>query len=164
MSEQFTTIPALVASAAASYGAAAAVVDGDRRVSFSELLALSKSAAAVCIEHGVEPGDRVGIWAPNSLDWVVAALGALSAGASLVPLNTRYKGDEAAWILDRSRAKLTFVSPPFLGNDYPAMLGDRKNVVVLDPSLWSREAGDEVDARIASIKPTDTGDVIFTSG
>jgi acyl-CoA synthetase (AMP-forming)/AMP-acid ligase II len=164
MSQDFTTIPALVASAAASYGNAEAVVDGDRRVSFTELLALSKSAAAVCIEHGVEPGDRVGIWAPNSLDWVVAALGALSAGASLVPLNTRYKGEEAAWILDRSRAKLTFVSPPFLGNDYPAMLGDRPNVVVLDESLWKTEPGAEVEQRIAAITPDDTGDVIFTSG
>jgi acyl-CoA synthetase (AMP-forming)/AMP-acid ligase II len=164
MAGPFTTIPALVASAAASYGDAEAVVDGDRRVSFSELLTLSRAAAAVCIEHGVEPGDRVGIWAPNTLDWVVAALGALSAGAALVPLNTRFKGEEAAWILDRSRAKLTFVAAPFLGNDYPAMLGDRAGVVVLDESLWQREVGDEVDQRIAALSPDDTGDVIFTSG
>ena len=109
------TIPALVASAAATYGDAEAVADGDRRVSFSELESLARRAGVVCIEQGVQPGDRVGIWAPNSLNWVVAALGALSAGAAVVPLNTRFKGDEAAWILDRSRAALTFVSPPFLG-------------------------------------------------
>jgi acyl-CoA synthetase (AMP-forming)/AMP-acid ligase II len=160
----FTTIPALVASAAASYGDADAVVDGDRRVTFTELLDLSKCAAALCIERGVQPGDRVGIWAPNTLDWIVAALGALSAGAALVPLNTRFKGEEAAWILDRSRAALTFVSPPFLGNDYPAMLSGRDDLVVLDETLWKRDPGPEVDERIGAIAPDDTGDVIFTSG
>jgi acyl-CoA synthetase (AMP-forming)/AMP-acid ligase II len=162
------TIPALVAAAAERYGDAEAVADGDRRVSFAELEPLTRRAAAVCLHHGVQPGDRVGIWAPNTLDWVIAALGALSAGAALVPLNTRFKGEEAAWILDRSRAALTFVSPPFLGNDYPAMLGERAGVVVLDPALWQggldeAEAA-EVDRRTAGITSGDTGDVIFTSG
>ena len=45
------------------------------------------------VANGVEPGDRVAIWAPNTLDWIVSALGAVSAGAVLVPLNTRFKGD-----------------------------------------------------------------------
>jgi acyl-CoA synthetase (AMP-forming)/AMP-acid ligase II len=162
------TIPALVASAAETYGGAEAVADGDRRVSFAELHELSRRAAALCIERGVTAGDRVGIWAPNTLDWVVAALGTLSAGAALVPLNTRYKGEEANWILDRSGAAMTFVSPPFLGNDYPAMLGPRDNTVVLDAALWSEPLTDAaataVDARIAAVAADDTGDLIFTSG
>ena len=53
-----------------------------------------------------------------------------------MPLNTRFKAAEAGWILDRSRVALTFCSPPFLGNDYPAMLAGRDGVVVLDESLW----------------------------
>jgi acyl-CoA synthetase (AMP-forming)/AMP-acid ligase II len=158
------SIPALVEHAAAAYGDAEAGVDGDRRVSFRELAELVKAGAGECIRRGVESGDRVGIWAPNTLDWVVAALGALAAGAVLVPLNTRYKGEEAAWILDRSGATLCFVSPPFLGNDYPAMLGDRAGVVVLDPSLWEAGPTQEVAARIAAAGPDDTGDLIFTSG
>ncbi|MBV9872542.1 MAG: AMP-binding protein [Frankiaceae bacterium] len=162
------TIPALVASAAAEFDGTEAVADGGRRVSFAELHELTRRAAAVCIDRGAKPGDRVGIWAPNTLDWVVAALGALTAGAALVPLNTRYKGEEANWILDRSGAAMTFVSPPFLGNDYPAMLGPRDNTVVLEASLWADaltdQAGAEVDARIAAISPEDTGDLIFTSG
>jgi acyl-CoA synthetase (AMP-forming)/AMP-acid ligase II len=162
------TIPALVSSAAQHYADAEAVADGDRRVTFAELETLTRRAAAVCVEHGVQPGDRVGIWAPNTLDWIVAALGTLSAGAALVPLNTRYKSDEAAWILDRSRAAMTFVSPPFLGNDYPAMLAGRPNCVVLDDALW-RDDPDaamtaEVERRITAVGSGDTGDVIFTSG
>jgi HIP---CoA ligase len=162
------TIPALVASAAATYGDAEAVADGDRRVSFVELAVLTRRSAADCIRRGVQPGDRVAIWAPNTWEWVVAALGALAAGAALVPLNTRFKGEEAAWILDRSRAALTFVSPPFLGNDYPAMLGDRDGVVVLNEAMWRDEISyaeaAEVDRRLAAIPPDATGDVIFTSG
>jgi acyl-CoA synthetase (AMP-forming)/AMP-acid ligase II len=82
----------------------------------------------------------------------------------LVPLNTRFKADEAAYILDRSGAAMTFVSPPFLDNDYPAMVGDRKNVVVLDRQLWQGDASGEVDARMAAVTGDDTGDLIFTSG
>ena len=161
------TIPALVQSAATEYGAAEAVADGTRRVSFTELADLARRAAADCIRRGVHAGDLVAIWAPNTLDWVVAALGALTAGAALVPLNTRYKAGEAAWILDRSRAVVTYCSPPFLGNDYPAMLAGRAGTVVLDESLWCEvSAGEaaEIDRRLAELTPGDTGDVIFTSG
>ena len=44
---------------------------------------------------GIEPGDRVAIWAPNCTEWVIAALGISAAGAVIVPPNTRFKGGEA---------------------------------------------------------------------
>jgi acyl-CoA synthetase (AMP-forming)/AMP-acid ligase II len=166
----------LVRWAAESYSDADAVVDVTlgRRVSFTELAALVQSAASLCLERGVAPGDRVAIWAPNSLDWVVAALGAVSVGAALVPLNTRFKSQEAAWILDRAGATTVFVSPPFLGVDYAAMAPERigagaVDVVVLDGSLW--QGGDpgrpdpaDVSARIERVRPDDVSDIIFTSG
>jgi len=163
------SIAALVQDAGAKYADAEAVVDGERRVSFAELAALVRHGAAFCVSRGVQPGERVAVWAPNSLEWIIAALGAVSAGAALVPLNTRFKGDEAAYILDKSRAALTFVAPPFLGNDYAAMLrqsvrGDREGVVTLDESLWDLDVPAEIDERIASLGPDDIGDVIFTSG
>src|SRR3954469_3785357 len=148
-----STIAALVQDAATKFADAEAVVDPDsdgtaRRVSFAELGELVRRAAAGCLARGVDPGHRVGIWAPNSLEWVVAALGVVSAGAALVPLNTRFKGDEASYILDKSRARLTFVAPPFLGNDYVAMLGGRDGVVTLDASLWDVDVPADVDDRI----------------
>ena len=162
------TIPGLVRFAAEVYADTEAVADGQRRVSFAELADLTRHAAAQSVRRGVRPGDRVGIWAPNTLDWVVAALGALSAGAALVPLNTRFKAAEAAWILDRSRVALTFCSPAFLGNDYPAMLAGRENVVVLEDALWrddiTTDESAEIERRFAALSPDDTGDVIFTSG
>jgi HIP---CoA ligase len=153
------TIPGLVDDAARNFGDAEAVVDGERRVSFAELAGLVRRAAGGCVAAGVHHGDRVAIWGPNSLEWVVAALGALTAGAAIVPLNTRFKAEEAGYILDRSGAALTFVSPPFLGNDYPAMLGARPSVL-LDEALWS--SYDET--ALVPVGPDDTGDIIFTSG
>ena len=68
---------------------------------------------------GIHPGDRVAIWAPNMAEWIVAALGLVGAGAALVPLNTRFKGPEAAYVLTRSRARALFTVRGFLGIDYP---------------------------------------------
>jgi acyl-CoA synthetase (AMP-forming)/AMP-acid ligase II len=119
---EWDSIPGLVRSAAERYAATEAVVEGRTRITYAELGARVERAAAACIAAGVRVGDRVGIWAPNSLDWMVSALGAVSAGAVLVPLNTRFKGTEAAYVLRRSRARLLFVTGTFLGTSYVASL------------------------------------------
>jgi acyl-CoA synthetase (AMP-forming)/AMP-acid ligase II len=120
--EAWGTVPGLVRSAARRFGGDEAVVDGRTRVSYAELGARVERAAAACVANGVRVGDRVALWAPNSLDWIVSALGAVSAGAVLVPLNTRFKGGEAADVLARSRARLLFVTGTFLGTSYVASL------------------------------------------
>jgi acyl-CoA synthetase (AMP-forming)/AMP-acid ligase II len=154
-----STIPLLVRRAAEQFGDREAVIDGDTRVSFVELSRLVRCATTGVRKRGVEPGDRVAVWGPNTLAWIVAALGAVSAGASLVPLNTRFKGEEARYILDKTRARLTFVAPAFLGNDYLAMLGDGYETATLDGSLWEYDESDPHD-----VAPTDISDIIFTSG
>jgi acyl-CoA synthetase (AMP-forming)/AMP-acid ligase II len=124
------SIPALVQVAAERYGDAEAIADlgpdggsdPGRRRTFAELAAEVRQCAAAGIAAGVSPGDRVGIWAPNCLEWVVAALGLLSAGATVVPLNTRLRGEEAADILDRTEATLLVVADGFLGASYTGML------------------------------------------
>lgn len=120
--EEWSTVPNLVREAAGRYGDREAVVEGRTRITYTELGERVERAAAACMASGVEPGDRVAVWAPNTLDWIVSALGAVTAGAVLVPLNTRFKGTEAAYVLDRSRAKLLFVTGTFLGTSYVASL------------------------------------------
>ncbi len=84
---------------------------------------------------GIEPGERVAIWAPNSLRWIVAVLGIFEAGATLVPINTRFKGAEAAEILTRSGARALVTVTDFLGIDYVAMLaGTRRRAAAHFPS------------------------------
>ena len=117
-----TTIPALVDDAAARFGAAEALVDGELRLSFVELRDRVTEMAAALDAWGLSPGDRVGVWGPNWWEWAVAALGVHAAGAVVVPVNTRFKGDEAAYVLDRSGARLLFCSTGFLGADHLALL------------------------------------------
>ena len=64
------------------------------------------------------------MWAPNIAEWVFAALGAIGAGGVLVPLNTRFKGAEAAYVLGRSGARFLCTVTGFLDTDYVAMLRD----------------------------------------
>ncbi|MEC4015340.1 fatty acid--CoA ligase family protein [Streptomyces sp. H27-D2] len=116
------SIPGLVRAAAERYGEREAVVDGRTRLSYAELGERVERAAAACIAAGVEPGDRVAVWAPNTVDWIVSALGSVSAGGVLVPVNTRFKGAEAAYVLERTRAKLLFITGTFLGTSYVASL------------------------------------------
>ncbi|KIE27567.1 fatty acid--CoA ligase [Streptomyces sp. MUSC 125] len=119
---EWNTIAELVRSAAERYADTEAVVEGRKRIRYAALGARVERAAAACLAAGVRVGDRVAIWAPNSLDWIVAALGAVCAGAVLVPLNTRFKGAEAADVLRRSGARLLFVTGTFLGTSYVASL------------------------------------------
>ncbi|MEU4926495.1 FadD3 family acyl-CoA ligase [Streptomyces yokosukanensis] len=120
--EEWNTVPELVRWSAARYADTEAVVEGRTRITYAELGERVERAAAACLASGVETGDRVAVWAPNSLDWIVASLGAVTAGAVLVPLNTRFKGAEAADVLRRSGARLLFVTGTFLGTSYVASL------------------------------------------
>jgi len=116
------SIPRLVADAAARFADDEALVEGDRRLSFAQLAAEALEVTRAAIGAGLHPGDRVAIWAPNLARWVTGALGLLGAGAVLVPLNTRFKGPEAAYVLAKSRARALLTVRGFLGADYPAML------------------------------------------
>ena len=78
--------------------------------------------ARALVASGIERGDRVAIWAPNSLEWIVAALGVTTVGGVLVPVNTRFQGAEAAYVLARSGARALFTVRGFLDTDYPALL------------------------------------------
>ena len=123
------TTPALLAQVASRYGDDPGVVDGDVALTWAQLAGRAAELARAVAAHGIEAGDRVAIWAPNCWEWVVAVLGLHSAGAVLVPINTRYRGEEAAHLLERSQARLLFTVGEFLGTDYLALLGDRRPAV-----------------------------------
>jgi HIP---CoA ligase len=177
------SIPAMLRDAARRDGDGSAIVAGTERVSYTELAARAGAAARALIASGIEPGDRVAVWAPNSPEWIVAALGVTNAGAVLVPVNTRFKGIEAAYILARSAARALFTVRGFLDTDYPALLrdsgvplpalahtvvlaGDTHDALAWDEFLARGQAVSvaELDARIESLGPDDPSDVVFTSG
>jgi acyl-CoA synthetase (AMP-forming)/AMP-acid ligase II len=138
---QWGTIPGLVEDAAARFGESEALVDAHgpggttTRLTFDQLAEEVAAATRAVLANGIERGDRVAIWAPNCAEWVIAALGSVGAGALLVPLNTRYKGAEAAYILRESGARLLFTVQGFLGTDYPAMLAEAVKAGTALPDL-----------------------------
>jgi HIP---CoA ligase len=184
VSDTWESIPAMSAAAAQRFGDRLAIVDGELRLSHSELFEAARTFAAALVESGVQPGDRVAIWTFNSAEWVIAALGLFHSGASLVPINTRFKGAEAADILKRSRARVLVTVTDFLGVDYVAMLRDTgialpdlQTIVVARGhavagalswkeflSLANAEAFAEVDRRRVAVSSGDPSDILFTSG
>ena len=177
------TIPAALDRAARLFGPIEALVDGDIRLTYAELVPAIDRAAAALIASGVAPGDRVGIWAPNIGEWVIAAGAAHRIGAVVVTMNTRFKGEEAAYILRTSGARLVFTVTDFLGTDYPALLEaagdlpDLAEIIVLRGPIrdgltgWEpfleRSAGVDaatVRARADAVGPDDVCDILFTSG
>src|SRR5688572_8120636 len=116
------TMAQAVDMAAAWRGDHPAVVDWARQVSYRELAQVMRRSAAAFVRAGLQPGDRVAIWVHNSLEWVEASLGLQAAGGVLVPLNTRFKGAEAQYAINKSGARFLVHSGRFLGVDYAGML------------------------------------------
>ena len=180
-SYQARTLPQVVADAARRYGQQIAITDGDVNISYADLDAARVQAARAFLAAGLEQGDRIAIWAPNIYQWIIAAIGAQSVGGVLVPLNTRMKGAEAAYILQASGARLLFTVGDFLGVCYPEQLRDQplpdlQQIVMLTGEAegalaWETflAAGEgvperEAVSRAAALTPEDTLDILFTSG
>ena len=94
-----TTIEAL-AQAAARFGDREALVDGDVRMDFETLRTEVHDVARALLALEVPRGARVALWAPNTYHWVLVALAAHCAGATLVPINTRFTGHEALDVVE----------------------------------------------------------------
>ncbi len=83
-------------------GRPAIVFDGTDLVDYQSLDRWTDAAARCHAEAGLRTGDRIGIIGDNSLEWVVAALGALKLGAVVVPFNNRFTPDELRYLVDDS--------------------------------------------------------------
>ena len=178
------SIPAMLADTVERVGQHTAVIDGDTRRTYAELADESRRFGAALVATGIRPGDRVAIWAFNSAEWIVALLGLLQAGAVVVPINTRFKGAEAADILARSGARALVTVTDFLGTDYLAMLEqsgvelpDLATTVIVrgeapagteshtDFMARADEASlQEVERRSRALGPDDPSDILCTSG
>jgi acyl-CoA synthetase (AMP-forming)/AMP-acid ligase II len=151
------SIPRMVLSAADRFGDAEAVVDGQLRLTFPQLTERVRVAAGAFASLGVGRGDRVAIWAPNSAEWIVAAFGLLTAGGVLVPVNTRFRADEAHDIITRSGAKAVLVQQGFLGLEFTAPAG----VPVIDLKSGFLASGSPFEREVSG---DDVADIVFTSG
>ena len=182
--EEFGTIPGLVRGAAARHGDHLAVVDGNVALSFAGLAARVEQATRALAGRGIAKGDCVAIWAPNGWQWIVAALAAHACGATLVPVNTRFKGEEAAYVLAKSGVRALFTTTDFLGADCLALLRASgtplpalETTVVTSGKVPAGALGWDAflagaqavtaglaEARARAVAPDDLSDIMFTSG
>ena len=181
MAEAKCTIPHKIFAAASVHGDAVAIRGEDgTEVRYRDLEPLARAAAKGFIAAGVAKGDRIAIWAPNAINWIIATIGAQAAGAAIVPLNTRLKGREAGYILRTSGAKLLLTIADFLGTAYPRLIAgedlpDLRDIILMEgegrgtswQSFLDRGAALSdfaVDARMEALGEDQVCDILFTSG
>lgn len=187
MTVQPRTTPSALLRAAQEFGDLEAIADGAIRLSYTQLHQRVRDFSAALISRGVQAGDRVAVWSPNTYHWIIATLGAHYAGAAMVPVNTRYTGAEALDIVQRVDAAALVVAGNFLGADRYAQLrtanpdveistvirvpldgGDAATDDVIDfddfVASATEQSRTEADARAQAVGPEDIADIMFTSG
>ncbi|MEV0595526.1 AMP-binding protein [Nonomuraea cavernae] len=167
------SIDALLAAAAKDAAEVTAVICEGSTLSYAELDARVRAGVAAWQGHGLRPGDRVAVWAVNTIDCTVAMLAAIVAGGVLVPLNPRYTSAEVSEILPRAACRFV-VAPDRLLSRRPAeealpIAGDA-GVVTLGEDVPVGSAGwNELVGRFGRepAVPVPAGDIVtiqFTSG
>lgn len=98
--------------------------DGQAARTFARFDADVDRVASGLLDLGVKRGDHIAVWLTNSTEWVLTLLAAARIGAAVIPVNTRYKKDEAAYIIAQSDAKVLVMTPSLWGIDFVGMLRD----------------------------------------
>ncbi|ALG83851.1 AMP-binding protein [Gordonia phthalatica] len=174
------TIGRTFAATAAKYPDVAALIDAavDRTWTWTELRRDVLALAAGMMRHGVQPGDRVGLWAPNRFEWVLTQFAAAEIGAILVVINPSYRRHELAYALKQSGTSLVLSAERFRDSEYAVMLNDVRDqtpdlreVVLFESDAFTEmlaePSADEL-ATIADIaaglKAEDPINIQYTSG
>ena len=181
------TVPGLLAELAARYPDREAIVDGDLRWSYPQLLTEARAAAKALTALGIVPGDRVAILMGNRAEWVAVDLGAMMLGAISVTLNTWATAEELAYQLAHSGTRVVVLEPGFRDTDLMQRVREAcarhglpalEHVVVVDPEAEPEDAVNydellyaglpipdaEIDAMAARVRPEDPASLLYTSG
>ncbi|WOP19492.1 long-chain fatty acid--CoA ligase [Raineyella sp. LH-20] len=145
--------------------------DGWATMTYAELALAREATASRLVADGVEVGDRVAIFAPNSPMWTVVDLATLSIGAIVVPIYQTSTAEQARIILASSGARWVFCGSVLEADriaQVRADLPDLERVVVMDDEDLSEdpapEAYDEVRRRREELRPGCLATIIYTSG
>lgn len=149
------------------------LVDGDVRLTFSEAYSAATCVAESLVhDHGIEKGDRIGIAARNSANWMIAYMGILMAGGCATLLNGFSSGEELAYGIDLAEAKLVLAdagrAARLEGHDHggKVVLFDHGNA----PSeglanVWRLPQGTSAAmTMLGQIGPDDIATILYTSG
>src|SRR5262252_8318069 len=136
------TIGSLLDERAKRDGMREALAFEGRSATFADLTRDVDMLARGLIHLGIEPGDKVSLWMMNRPEWIHAALAVMRIGAVLVPINTRFRSDDAAYVLGQSESTTLIIAARSGPIDYLGM------VRTMLPSLGSdREVADASNLR-----------------
>src|ERR687886_1349666 len=162
----------------ARFGEREAVVSRhqDVRLTYAELDAAANAVACGLLAAGIEKGDRVGIWAPNCVEWILVQFATAKIGAVLVNTNPAYRTHELEYALRQSGVRLLVSAQAFKTSDYTAMVDEVRggldaleSVVFLETDEWAALASTTVDEealrkRMAALAFDDPINIQYTSG
>lgn len=160
-------LPAVARERARSAPGAPAVVAGSSEVSYADLLELVGALNGRLRHHGVRPGDRVAILGLNSIEWVVAFLACLDAGAVAAPLSYRLSPLELEAQIALLKPRLVLADEEFLETATPGARVAGSTLLPLSgfeaggESVW---AGRSAGAVAAEVTPATHALISFTSG
>jgi fatty-acyl-CoA synthase len=144
----------------------AIVFDGTDRVDYQTLDRWTDAAAQAHAGAGLRPGERIAIIGDNSLEWVVAAIGALKLGAVVVPLNNRFTPDELRYLVDDSGPVMVFADEAHQDRMAAALDRSPASGAALRPLAAFTGLRDERPAPVPrpAASPDDVTQIVYTSG
>jgi len=144
----FKTIGNLLDETVADHGGKQAIVVRHQgvRLDYSELNGLVNRVAANLLAGGIGTGDRIGIWSPNNLQWVVSQFATAKIGAILVNINPAYRISELEYVLNKVACKGLILADQLKSSDYVAML------MTLAPELGGCEKGELQAEQLPSLR------------
>jgi fatty-acyl-CoA synthase len=150
---------------------------------YEELNARADALATGFLELGLEPGDRIGIWAPNCAEWTLTQFAAAKAGIILVTINPAYRKSELEYALNKSGCRALVLAKAHRGVEFAGMLRElirERKLPLLEQAILIGEkavegflafdniAAIKADDRVAKIgaalKNADAINIQFTSG
>jgi len=174
------TIDANLRRAVATFPDREAVVDVPtaRRLTYAEVDVEVDRVARGLLARGVVKGDRVGIWAPNCLQWYLVQYATARIGAILVNINPAYRTHELEYVLQQAEIGTLVAALAFKTSDYRAMIEQVRpglptlvDVVYLDDPSWdalladgASVTGEQLDERAATLSFDDAINIQYTSG
>jgi len=152
-------------------------------ISWNKLNGMVRNLGLFLINHGIQPGDKVGLFSPNRYEWWVADLAIISVGAVNVPIYATNSSEESRYILDNSDSKMCFVGTkehrdkilkakeklPNLGEiiSFDELEKPVPGVISLADALKEGAAATnktDFDTRLKPINIEDVATIIYTSG
>ncbi|MGX7950964.1 class I adenylate-forming enzyme family protein [Tsuneonella sp. HG249] len=146
------------------------IVDGEQRLTFGEVYAEAASVAhGLATRHGMKRGDRVGIAARNSANWIAAYMGVLMGGGCAALINGWWTGEEMGFGIDLCECSLVLAdrqrAARLEGIDHGAKVivfdHDGPPAVGLEP-IWAE--GDTAMQMLGVLGPDDLATILYTSG